>query len=650
VTRLTSSIRGQLILGVVVSLLVLAATLEGVRLYQQRSALINSERRVGLTLIRSVNNTINSVRTFISTLSDIAELDTRLAELVQLNDNIDFIAVTDAAGQVIFHSSDEYRGTTIPALSLLPPEETVSREVPGFGEAFLTALPFDSDGLTESDQYWIVVASASEPILNLLIGEAVSSGVVAALFTVLAGAALVIFSQYYFVRPVEQLTSAANAIEGGDLTVQITTNRNNEIGQLARSFNRMTQQVATLINTLEERVKERTRELESARDQAEHASRAKSDFLSNMSHELRTPLNMVIGYTSSMLNMPQMYNFVPLPDVYREDIQLIRESGRHLLTLINDILDLSKVEAGKLVLNFAAVDLNLTLNGVVAAALGLIGDKPVQLRQDYPEHLPKVWADGVRVRQILLNLLSNGIKYTETGSVTLFAEVRGESIYIAVTDTGPGIPETALSTIFDRFEQLQSDAEIQGTGLGLDISQRLAQLHGTEITIKTELGKGSTFAFTLPVATEEQLAQQENAATSYMENAQIFVGDETLQLTAEIVASETSVRQPLRRILEARHIVVVEAKDYAHAFDLASGLLPNFILLDTSHSPADGQRLLDQLQEDVDTRDIPVILIEPAEPKTTPQSPQIRATVQVPIVEEQLLPAIEAAVREIAEE
>ncbi|MBK8024754.1 MAG: HAMP domain-containing protein [Chloroflexi bacterium] len=421
----TSSIRIQLILVTIISLVVLAAALEGINFFAQRGALIDSERHVGLTLIRSVNNTINTVRSFIQTLADISELDTRLTELVELNDNIDFIAVTDNAGRVIFHSNTDFNDQTLEALSGLPADQTVLRSVPGYDDAYLTALSFDSSDLTEPKQFWIIVASAAEPINNQLLNSILSSLVVTLVFTAIAAILLVGFLQRYFVNPLEQLTRAAGEIERGNLSKRVTVTRNNELGQLAGSFNQMTQQLAQSIATLEERVQERTRDLEAARDQAEQASRVKSDFLSNMSHELRTPLNMVIGYTSSMLNMPQMYKNTTLPEVFRPDIQLIRESGRHLLALINDILDLSKVEAGKLELNRAPMSLNDTLDGIIAASLGLLGDKPVQIRQQYSAGLPIIWADPMRVRQILLNLLSNAVKYTDSGSVTVIAEVQG---------------------------------------------------------------------------------------------------------------------------------------------------------------------------------------------------------------------------------
>ncbi|HLY26157.1 MAG TPA: histidine kinase dimerization/phospho-acceptor domain-containing protein, partial [Aggregatilineales bacterium] len=193
--------------------------------------------------------------------------------------------------------------------------------------------------------------------------------------------------------------------------------------------------------------------------QAEYASQAKTTFLSNMSHELRTPLNVIIGYSSSMLDMPALYDNMNLSSKQERDIKLIKDSGYYLLGLINDILDLSKIEAGKLELHCAETSLPEIFKGLVATSVGLVKDKPILIRPDFPEDLPLVWADPTRVRQIVLNLMSNAIKFTNTGSVTLHAHVDAQVVHISVIDTGIGIPEKALPHIFDRFEQAERDTD-----------------------------------------------------------------------------------------------------------------------------------------------------------------------------------------------
>src|SRR5262249_54001706 len=155
--------------------------------------------------------------------------------------------------------------------------------------------------------------------------------------------------------------------------------------------------------------------------------------------------NVIIGYSSTMLELPDMYDGVQLPPAYKPAVQLVQDNGYYLLNLINDILDLSKIEAGKLELDSGPVGLAELFGGGLATSIGLVKDKPLQIRPEYPESMPRVWADSVRVRQIILNLMSNAIKFTPSGSVTLRAQVEGQTVCISVTDTGIGIAEQALT-------------------------------------------------------------------------------------------------------------------------------------------------------------------------------------------------------------
>ncbi len=498
--RLNSSIRTQLILVTIISLMVLAGTLEVNNLYQQQAVLVNSERRVGLTLIRSVNNTINSVRSFINSLSDIAELNTRLAELVRLNTNIDFIAVTDAAGLVIFHSDSQYTGKVVSEFAQLPPETTVAKVLPGFNEVFLTGLAFDSEGLVETPQYWIIVASASEPIHNLLAAEAASSVAVTGLFTVIAGAILIVFLQRYFVHPLEQLTQTANAIEAGNLNVQANARQNNEIGQLARSFNQMTHELAGLINSLEERVKERTRELEIARDEAERANTVKSAFLASMSHELRTPLNAIINFTKFVAKGAMG----PINDEQSETLNEVIDSAKHLLNLINDVLDMSKIEAGSLKLFIETdVDLNAILKTLTSTGKTLVIGKPVDVQLEADTELPLIMGDKQRIFQILLNILSNACKFTDEGRITIRARQTDDEVLFAIEDTGPGISPEDQPLVFEAFKQTTTGLrQGGGTGLGMPISRSLAEAHGGRLWLESTPGKGSIFYVALPLQSE----------------------------------------------------------------------------------------------------------------------------------------------------
>lgn len=270
--------------------------------------------------------------------------------------------------------------------------------------------------------------------------------------------------------------------------------------QLLRETQRELERALHERDRLNDQLQESNHNLERARSAAEAAYRSKASFMATMSHELRTPLNLVIGFSTAMLDHPEMYADEPLPSLYRDDIVEIQQSGRHLLQIINDILDLAKVEAGRLELQTTALDLVPLLQDTLKGAVALIKDRPVSLGREFPDVLPPVVADEMRVRQILLNLMSNACKFTYEGEIALGARVRDRMIQIWVRDTGIGIAEDHQERIFGEFEQVEShDAKQQnGTGLGLSICRWLVDLHSGELYLESELGRGSTFFFTLP--------------------------------------------------------------------------------------------------------------------------------------------------------
>lgn len=247
---------------------------------------------------------------------------------------------------------------------------------------------------------------------------------------------------------------------------------------------------------LEELVKERTQELEQEKVLSEAANRAKSEFLSNMSHELRTPLTGILGFSSILLEEI----FGPLNAKQQEYIQGIYTCGKHLLELINDLLDLSKVEAGKEELNLET----LLVEQVCQACLSLFEERckqrGLQLSASVALDVTTCIADRRRLKQILVNLLSNAVKFTESGSVTLRVEQTEEAIAFSVIDTGIGIAQADRETLFQPFKQLDSglNRKYEGTGLGLALSRKLARLHGGDITLHSELGRGSCFTLELP--------------------------------------------------------------------------------------------------------------------------------------------------------
>ncbi len=245
-------------------------------------------------------------------------------------------------------------------------------------------------------------------------------------------------------------------------------------------------------------------EIQDKSRQLEIASQHKSQFLANMSHELRTPLNAILGYTELILD--NIYG--ETPEKMREVLDRLQANGKHLLGLINDVLDLSKIEAGQLTLDLADYSLQDVVHTVVVAVESLANGKKLALTADVGSNLPIGHGDGRRLAQVLLNLVGNAIKFTDKGEVAIKATAENGSFTVAVHDTGPGIAPSDQGKIFEEFQQADNSATKRkgGTGLGLSIAKRIIGMHGGRIWVESDVGKGSTFAFTIPVKVERQVS------------------------------------------------------------------------------------------------------------------------------------------------
>jgi signal transduction histidine kinase len=229
----------------------------------------------------------------------------------------------------------------------------------------------------------------------------------------------------------------------------------------------------------------------------ERASKAKSEFLASMSHELRTPLNAILGFNELILG--NIYGDVP--DDLKVPLTDIQNSGKHLLRLINNVLDLSKIEAGRMELALADYSVQDTVAGVLAALRPLATQKGLDLVAAVPDDIPLACGDGGRITQCLMNLVGNALKFTREGRIEVAVDLRDDVLHYRVTDTGTGIAEDRLETVFTEFRQGDATiaGEFGGTGLGLSITKKFVEMHGGRIWVESELGKGSTFSFTIPL-------------------------------------------------------------------------------------------------------------------------------------------------------
>ncbi|MEM8829582.1 MAG: ATP-binding protein [Cyanobacteria bacterium P01_G01_bin.19] len=321
-----------------------------------------------------------------------------------------------------------------------------------------------------------------------------------------------------------------------ELYPAIKTRNIKELRSLADSFNEMVIQLKAAFRelenshaNLENRVRQRTEALMLAKEEADTANQAKSQFLANMSHELRTPLHAILGFTQVALQDPS------LKPQQQENLLTVKRSGEHLLTLINDVLEMSKIEAGSLTIISKPFDLHLLLDNL-AKMFGLkASGKNIQLTFNIPPNLPQyIETDPVKLNQILINLIENAIKFTDAGKVSLnlklFTAGQETSLAFAVLDTGRGILPSQLESIFIPFSQTKQN-DSQGTGLGLSISQQFARLLGGEISVTSEIGEGSLFKFKIPIKivtkpdnmTIEQPTQSYITRQRILENAPIQV-------------------------------------------------------------------------------------------------------------------------------
>ncbi len=423
-----------------------------------------------------------------------------------------------------------------------------------------------------------------------------------------------------------------------------------------------------------------------AMEEIREADRLKTQFLANMSHELRTPLNSIIGFSKVILKGIDG----PITEQQMQDLTAIYNSGQHLLGLINDVLDLSRIEAGKMDLTFEDnVNLGEIIRSVMSTTVGLVKDKPIQLHTRIAPDLPLVRIDSMKIRQVLINLLSNAAKFTEEGSITVEAETspQGDEVIVRVIDTGPGIATEDQAKLFQPFSQVDGSLtrKTGGSGLGLSICHHLVRMHGGRIDLHSELGKGSTFFFTLPVKQQEKsdanAAENETTAASQPPASEALAssgqtsapkpasnaastlptntpGDSNNTTLILAIDSEPQVAELYRRYLTKHHYAVISMAELDQAAAAARRMQPFAITLDVASTKrsskrpekengndqvieVNGWQVLEALKADPDTRHIPVIVCSLAAEQERAFQMGAADYLLKPILEDDLVQALE---------
>jgi len=378
-------------------------------------------------------------------------------------------------------------------------------------------------------------------------------------------------------------------------------------------------------------------------EQLKEIDRLKSQFLANMSHELRTPLNSIIGFSRVILKGIDG----PLTDMQRTDLEAVYSSGQHLLGLINDILDISKIQAGKMDIALEDTDLHEVIKGVMSTAIALIKNKPIELQQIVPPDLPIIRADTRRIRQVLLNVIGNSAKFTDEGFIRVEAKAVspqvGESpteVVITITDSGIGIPPDKIDTIFEEFTQVDgsSTRAVGGTGLGLPISKKFVEMHGGRIWVESTADAGSTIYIALPIAGHSEEVSVEVDKVDEEKVEEIEKDERRIVLCVD---DDEGVILLFRRYLSQQGYRVVGLTESTAVVERARQLNPFAITLDVMMPGKDGWQVIQELKSDPDTHDIPVIISSIVSEKDYGISLGASDYLVKPILESDLVTALE---------
>lgn len=465
--------------------------------------------------------------------------------------------------------------------------------------------------------------------------------VIIGLLTILAGMAAARFLQRSVTTPITELGRVAKRVENDrDFSVRAQSKGGGEeIESLVAAFNDMlstvqnrteelrqaTEELEQTNRTLEEKVHERTVELEHAMIAASDANQAKSAFLAKMSHELRTPMNAIIGYSEILLEDAEDDE----DEATCEDLNKILAAARHLLGLINDVLDLSKIEAGRMDLFVEEQGVVGLTEQVYSTVAPLVGKGGNQFVIDCPEDVGVIRVDATKLRQILLNLISNAAKFTENGTITLKVERTSAGtdarIRFSVIDTGIGMTQEQCDKIFEAFTQAEASTSSKygGTGLGLAITKQFAQLMEGDVIVTSEVGKGSTFTVDLPVSVDDKTRtrfKDTQIISAQEEDDEEEIPTQVLPAMARVVvvAEDESLRDGVIDLLPGDHYQVNHVARAKQALEVIREVRPDVILLDVLMEGGLGLEVLNKLKADQSLAPVPVVLLTVTEDGSVP--------------------------------